>query len=138
MKILSRISSILMFLLSPGDLRHHKGARGEFNGVFFAFHDLGELSYQVLGVHLVRQVDISVDGGDVFEDSQSEGGVPGYGEIDDMVSHGSFNVPGDAVGAPVRSLASNVEVHLAVPGSAEVEVGLVHLPFESSITFFPL
>merc|ERR1712110_775268 len=122
-----------MILLSPGDFWHLKRAHGEVNGVFFAFHDFGELSYQVSVVHLVCEGDISVDGGDVLEDSQSEGGVPGHGEMDDMVRHGSFHVPGDAVGTPVRSLASNVEVYLAVPGSAEVEVGLVHLPVETSV-----
>merc|ERR1712165_6266 len=136
-KILLIISIILVFLLSPGNLWHHEGASGEGNGVFFAFYDFGELSYQVLGVHLVCQVDISVDGGDVFEDSQSEGGVPGHGELDHLVGHGSSHVPGEAVGAPVGSLAGNVEVHLAVPGSAEVEVGLVHLPVEVGVEVSP-
>merc|ERR1712061_619348 len=126
-----------MFLLSPSDFGHHKRADGEFNGVFFAFYDFGELSDQVPGVHLVCEVDVSMDGRHLQEDSLSEGGVPVDLERDDMVSHGSLHVPGDAVGAPVRSLASNVEVHLAVPGSAEVEVGLVHLPVEVGVEVSP-
>merc|ERR1712001_562401 len=133
LKILLHISIVLMFLLSPGDLGHHKRASGEFNGVFFAFYDFGELSDQVPGVHLVCEVDVSVDGGHLHEDSLGEGGVSVHGELDDVVGHGSLHVPGDAVGAPVRSLASNVEVHLAVPGSAEVEVGFVHLPVEVGV-----
>ena len=122
-----------MFLLSPGNLGHHKGARGELNGVFFAFYDFGELSYQVRVVDHEGQVDVGVDGGDLGEDSLGEGGVPGHGELDDLVGHGGSHVPGEAVGAPVGSLTGNIEVHLAVPGSAEVEVGLVHLPVEVGV-----
>merc|ERR1712110_718209 len=50
--------------------------------------------------------------------------------MDDMVRHGSFHVPGVAVGAPVRSLASNVEVHLPVETSVKVPLGSLNLSIE--------
>merc|ERR1712165_98318 len=136
-KILLIISIILVFLLSPGNLWHHEGASGEGNGVFFAFYDFGELSYQVPVVDHVGQVHIGGDGGDPGEDSLGEGGVPGHGELDHLVGHGSRDVPGEAVGSPVGSLTSNIEVHLALPGSAEIEVGLFRLPVEVGVEVPP-
>ena len=111
----------------------HSDSPGELYGVFPSIDYFGELALQVVLGGEVLEVHLGEDGGGGGEVALGEVRVPVHAQLQDLVRGAEVDIPSHAPVSPPRSLSLGVQVHLHVPGGAQVPVRLHRLPAEVDV-----